>query len=403
MFGDRCFSRLGVCVLLLTVCVAALPKDVLGCGGAYRAGERVDVADETALIIWNEAAKTEHFIRRATFVGSAYDFGFLVPTPNKPHLESADVELFTALGTITKPKIEYREETRVNLACGGAALGEKSAGYAMPAGVVVLEQKLVGGMDATVLGFRREGKQDLKQAAAELLAWLNRNQYAIRPDLDEWLIPYIRDNWVITAFKIAGQPLSETSVAPKGTGKNETPTSQNIGLKSSAVRMSFQTDRPFFPYREPADQRDVQAGKLPRLLRVFIAAKQRMAGKLGDGTTSWPGQTVWAEALKDEERLDLLKRTNAPVGTAPGGWWLTEFEDRSTPRPGTDEVYFEPSADRSVVARTPEIITNYRDPWWTGPMLIGVCLIFALTVVSVPIGLVLLIRSAKWRIQRSEK
>ncbi len=401
MFGDHCFSRLGVCVLLLAVCVAALPKDVLGCGGAYRVGERVDVADETALIIWDEAAKTEHFIRQATFVGSAYDFGFLVPTPNQPHVKSADAELFTALGAITKPKTEYREKTHYPGGCG-AAPGAKSPGEAKPIGaVVVLEQNRVGNLDYTVLGFRQEEKQDLKAAAAKLLEWLNQNQYAVRPDLDEWLIPYIRDNWVITAFKIAGQPLSETSVAPKGTGKNETPTSQNIGLKSSAVRMSFQTDRPFFPYREPADQRDAQAGKVPRLLRVFIAAKQRMAGKLGDGTSSWPGQTAWADALRDEERLDLLRWTVLPNQTVPGGWWLTEFEDRSTPRPGTDEVYFEPSADRSVVARAAEIITSYREPWWAGPLSIGVAFVFALTVVLMPVGLFLLIRFAARRIQRS--
>ncbi len=69
---------------------------------------------------------------------------------------------------------------------------------------MVLEQKRVGDLDATVLGFREGAGQKPEEAALDLLAWLNRNQYAVRPDLTEWLVPYVRGNWVITAFKIAG-------------------------------------------------------------------------------------------------------------------------------------------------------------------------------------------------------
>jgi hypothetical protein len=393
-----------VCGLILIAVLMVLSGEVQGCGGAYRLGERVDVADETALIIWDEATKTEHFIRSATFVGSAYDFGFLVPSPSKPELNDADSDLFKNLASITKPKVEYREETHISVGCGGGSVGSsKSLENALPAGVVVLEQKRVGGFDAAVLGFRKEKNQDLKDAAAEFLDWLNRNQYAVRPDLEEWLIPYIRDNWVITAFKIAAQSSAEPGTAINGVGKSETHTEQkNIGLKSSAVRMSFQTDKPFFPYREPSDQRDEKAGKVPRLLRVFIAAKQRMSGKLGNGTSSWPGQTKWADALKDEERRDILKRTKLLDTSAPGGWWLTEFEDRSTPRPGTDEIYFEPSADRTPVARHPEIIVSYRDPWWAGLVCIGVPLILAsgfIWIVTLMIRTVLLSRY----LRRNEK
>jgi Uncharacterized protein conserved in bacteria (DUF2330) len=381
----------GFCTFVLAVSLAALPGDVRGCGGAYRDGERVDVADETALIIWDEATKTEHFIRRATFVGSAYDFGFLVPTPSRPNLETADPELFTNLATITKPKTVYQDVEYNPIGCGGGWPMAANKDELPAGGVVVLEQKQVGGMDAVVLAFRRENKQDLKEAAWELLEWLNRNQYAVRPELHEWLIPYIRDNWVITAFKIAGQPSAEPAAAPKGaTAKSEQHNdSRNMGLKSSAVLLSFKTDRPFFPYREPKDQRDTKAGKIPRLLRVFIAAKERMAGRLGDGSTTWPGNTVWADALKDSERLDLLKLSKAPGDTAPGSWWLTEFEDRSTPRQGTDEVYFGPSADRSVVARRPEVIPVYHYPWRLGFVCCGVPILMTG-------GLIVLLRLA-WR------
>jgi hypothetical protein len=331
------FILAGFCLFVLLAGLTALPADVQGCGGAYRDGERVDVADETALIIWDGATKTEHFIRQATFVGSAYDFGFLVPTPNRPNLETADPELFTNLATITKPKTLYQDVNYNPIGCGGAGPMAANKAELQLNGVVVLEQKQVGGMDAAVLAFHREKKQELKEAASELLDWLSKNRYAVRPELNQWLIPYIRDNWVITAFKIAGHPSDApdamTKVAAKSDPHND---SKNIGLKSSAVLLSFKTDRPFFPYREPKDQRDEKAKGVPRLLRVFLAAKARMAGKLGDGTKSWPGQTVWANALRDEERLGLIDKAKIPGGIPLMKWWLTEFEDRSTPRPGTD-------------------------------------------------------------------
>ena len=31
------------------------------------------------MIVWDEASKTEHFVRRATFRAAVKDFGFLVP------------------------------------------------------------------------------------------------------------------------------------------------------------------------------------------------------------------------------------------------------------------------------------------------------------------------------------
>ena len=49
--------------LALAICLAALPADALGCAPVPRLGQSVAVADETALIVWDEAAKVEHFVR----------------------------------------------------------------------------------------------------------------------------------------------------------------------------------------------------------------------------------------------------------------------------------------------------------------------------------------------------
>ena len=41
-----------------------------------------------------------------------------------------------------------------------------------------------------------------------------------------------------------------------------------------------------------------------------------------------------------------------PDGALKNAAWLTEFEDRSSPRQGTDEVYYRP-LDEGIVHRTP--------------------------------------------------
>jgi Uncharacterized protein conserved in bacteria (DUF2330) len=374
-------------LLSLAVWLAALPADVWGCAAAPHPDERVDVSYEEAVIVWDEATKTEHFIRRATFQGDAYDFGFLVPTPNRPQLEEADGGMFGDLATLTAPKTVY--ETRevkeeVDFGCAKPTDRHETAGEALPAkaagGVAVLEQKRVGDLDAAVLGFKPGAEASPEESAADLLAWLNRNGYAVRPDLIDWVKVYARDKWVITAYKIAGSaPTAEPPGAPappKGTKKEDGAKAPRrpVTLSSTTVRMSFKADRPFFPYREPAGQRDEQTQNTSRLLRVYVAAKQRMAGKLGDGAAAWPGRTVWADAIPGESRGGLLGKAKLPADTAPGGWWLTEFEDRSTPRPGTDEVYFEPAADQLPVARPPHIIPRYVRvrvyPEWFGPVVV---------------------------------
>src|SRR5262249_17482830 len=130
--------------------------------------------------------------------------------------------------------------------------------------VDVLAEMRVGGFDATVLRARDP---------EALRAWLEKRGFDARPQLTDWLAPYIKQGWIITAFQIA---------------KKE---KESDWLETRAVRMSFKTDRPYFPYREPADQRE--EGRY-RLLRVFLVAPERRAGRLDQARAAWGGHAVWA-------------------------------------------------------------------------------------------------------------
>jgi len=299
------------------------------CAPAPPPNKRVDIADESAIIVWDADTKTEHFIRRASFKSDAADFGFLVPTPTKPDLAEADDAAFENLAKFTAPEIV--EKTRpaasgcdVPIGCSSDKKAPAKSDGAKPE-VRVLEEKRVAGFDAAVL----------EADTADVLAdWLNKNGYHFSPALTEWAAHYIKLKWKITAFKIAKKAAGEE-------------------VATSSVRMSFRADAPFYPYLEPKVDGKTAVGR--RFLRVFVLAPQRVRGALGDESTKWPGTTAWAGPMGTVDRGKLFEQLKLPVGTGGPIVWLTEFEDPSSPRPGHADVTFVPAPEQEPVKREPHI------------------------------------------------
>ncbi|HUR55090.1 MAG TPA: DUF2330 domain-containing protein, partial [Gemmataceae bacterium] len=184
--------------LLLLACALALTPDrVEGCAAIGPDGGRVDISAETALVVWDEATKTQHFIRRGSFQSTNYDFGFLVPTPTRPELDVADERVFEPFASLTAPKTETRTSYDFPFGCGGGAAN--TASDASAGGVMVVEQKKVGDYDAAVLGFKGD---DAQTGAVEVRRWLEAHGYPSPPWLDAWLTPYVQQKWLVTAFKI---------------------------------------------------------------------------------------------------------------------------------------------------------------------------------------------------------
>ncbi len=338
-------------VLATSIALIPSPKLALGCGVAPGKNGSVAVTDEAAVIIYDEATKTEHFIRRATFQSTSADFGFLVPTPTVPELVEANPDVFATLSKLTEPKVEVRMKEEVNFGCGGAkntfanVKADAAHSPGPPGGVSVLQQVKVAGYEAASLK-----AEDPK----ELTAWLGKNGYVSRPSLTEWFQWYTEHKWVITAFKLGDGAQSA------GDGK--------FRVNNKLVRMSFKTDRPFYPYREPADAAAQSGLTSDRLLRVFVLASVKSDGRigLGDKSSDWPGKTVWADVAEPNAIAQVGTATKLAGLQTDRTWVLTEFEDRSFPRPATDEVYFGPAADTSPVERPKRIeyitvdVTNDR-------------------------------------------
>ena len=75
----------------------------LACCPAPPSGKAVVNADQTVIIVWDAATKTEHVIRRASFKSEADDFGFIIPTPSQPVLDESGNEAFGFLAKSNRP------------------------------------------------------------------------------------------------------------------------------------------------------------------------------------------------------------------------------------------------------------------------------------------------------------
>lgn len=140
--------------------------------------------------------------------------------------------------------------------------------------------------------------------------------------------------------------------------------------------MSFKTDKPFYPYREP--KTETLAERRARTLWVWFVGNQRMSATIGDGSaTKWQAKMDWSNLLTAEQRQQIATNYKLPVEQIPVR--LTEFIDQAAPRPATDELYFAATTDQSVVI-PPPIIDEDR---WQFPLPLDLILLLLLIPATV--------------------
>src|SRR5215470_13790349 len=143
-----------------------------GCCPAGPKGQPVVNADQTVIILWDAATKTQHFIRQASFKSEADDFGFLVPSPTQPELAESGNETFRFLLKRTEPETIKKKSSSGGVGCGCSMNPGANLAAPAPQAVRVLEEKLVAGFNAVVLE---------TSSATALVGWLKGNGYAFSP------------------------------------------------------------------------------------------------------------------------------------------------------------------------------------------------------------------------------
>lgn len=309
-----CFSRACIAGWIL---IAMIPRADACCAVAA-SGSHVVNADQTVIMIWDQERQAQHFIRKADFKTDAADVGFLVPSPSRPQLAESGNAAFAKLAEITAPPVSRGGGFPLGCSVAEPATLDRSS-------VRVIEEKRVAGFDATVLTAR---------SGDDLVKWLKEHGYAYSPAIAEWAQPYLGEEWHFTALKIAKDATGAAA----------------SDLKAAALRISFRTARPLFPYREPDSGASRNALDAPdRLLRMYFIAAARFRGEI-QGGKKWSGKTVWSGDITPH-REELLRDLGLSPATGPAQWWLTLFEDRWPYAKAAGDVYFSRDADQRSMSR----------------------------------------------------
>ncbi len=269
----------------------------LGCIAVGPVSELV-AGKEVALIVWDPAAKVEHFIRSAEFDTSVKSFGFIVPTPSVPKVEVVGSKFFTRLAKYTD---------RVTPAPTSNREGVKAAS------VEVVQRVQVGGYDSATL------KGDNTKA---LDAWFGDHGFKRDQRFSEWAKPYVDRGWYFTAFRL---------LSDDGTAKLE------------PIHLTFDTLEPFFPYREPPDP--VHAGSRRDFDLYFLSAK---AYKPVISRKPWEVEAITIPEINGVQRY-LETDLRLPAGTLDG-YHGAFYMDHSQSRNGKDDIVFiqEPESAQQV-------------------------------------------------------
>jgi hypothetical protein len=301
-------------VLALTFAVSvACERTAEACAPAWRGAEPVQIASEEALIVWDAPRKLQHFVRTAEFHGGSGTFGFLVPVPALPEIAEADERIFETLEKFWESQRLEQEQWRFE-GFTSLTLRAKSASVPAAAGVTVLATTRVAGMDAVVLD---------ADSPRELAAWLEARAFALRPELVSYLEPYVRERFKIVAFQYA----RDASTPLVG---------------SRAVRLSFATDRPFFPYREPRDA----ARPVPARFRLHVLAATSMGGVLGEARQPWAAEVRYSGPFTEEP--PPFARLASP--------WITMFEELVQARPVAGDLYLEATPAPRPTPAPPRVV-----------------------------------------------
>jgi hypothetical protein len=350
--------------------------------------ERLDIVGEQAVIIWDETHHIEHFIRQADIGTRAQTVGFLVPTPSPPDVGEADPKIFDLAADIAHPsKAPYEVHhdlfafaalslwgpfnltffpsiTDMELPAPESALSSlPPPTVVMTAGNPVLSQEDVGNFHATTL------KADDEHA---LQGWLHDHGYVLNPATEAWVESYAAKKWNLTAFQFMRKQHAR------------------FGVTSSAIRMSFSSAQPFYPYSEPKKADSDRGLYLPRSLSVAILTDARMEGTLVEGI-EWPARLRFAGPSSDGSvwgKDHWLTLARLPASTQLPRF-LTYFRDISNPRPGKTDLVFTPSASQAGFRFTEIDYANRHEHIdWSKPFssLLGLAIIGLMTVVPVYCG-----------------
>jgi MYXO-CTERM domain-containing protein len=201
----RSFTRFAVPTIFL--CAAStMARSAAACGGTFcDRGPQFMSVDQTGenIIFVMEPGQVEAHIQ-IQYRGDAAHFSWIVPVSALPDVEVGSEALFDRLLAATVPRFGLQSQFD---ACGGLSAGGTGAGGATnttggvsnpataDAGVNIVQQKVVGAFDVTVLS---------GSTTDDLLAWLDTNGYQTPTNAGALFTDYVARGYFFVAVKLTG-------------------------------------------------------------------------------------------------------------------------------------------------------------------------------------------------------
>ncbi|MDH4387732.1 MAG: DUF2330 domain-containing protein [Fimbriimonas sp.] len=271
------------------------------CCGVGAGGVRF--LDQQDIVVWNHKTKTEHFIRKANFEVEGKQMGFIAPSPTVPVLALADPVAFKDLEKMRPKPIDF------SIGCSAGEYEDAAPASAAPVEVAQIVD--LGQYEATTLR---------STDPLALIKYLQKHGYNTSADIESWTESYLKKKWYLTAFRLKAV---ERSAA------------------MSPIRMSFKTDKPFFPYLVPSSNR---AGNESRL-RVFVLGAGVASA---DAAGARLGSSDWNTPVPENLRARLAQSLQLSIDDLAVANHLTAWESIPFPSEATDDAYLSFSPPRPL-------------------------------------------------------
>jgi hypothetical protein len=199
-------------LVLFGICAMCMPAPAArACGGFFCTNVPVDQSAERIIFAVNEAAGTIDAYVQINYTGSPEQFAWVVPVPNPPKVDVADIATINELDGLTRPNYiapPMPDDCPVPVPAAGGGDG-----------VTVFGQGSVGPYDYAIVG---------SEDPRALVQWLRDNGYQITPAMEPLVGVYVKEKMDFLAMKL--QPKKEV--------KDIQP-----------VKMTYKSSKPMIPLR----------------------------------------------------------------------------------------------------------------------------------------------------------
>ena len=217
-------NRLKMIVLnvgLWAIILALSPPGTLACGGLFCQNIPVDQAAER-IIFTVDPGEISAYVQ-INYTGSAPDFAWVVPVPNVPEVDVAEMDSFLEIQSATDPVFMLPP-------IPDCMFEDRGFGLAMPS----VEMSADEAEDVTVFASGEAGPYAYDVVGTEtgnanaLIDWLNENQYRITPEMEPLVHVYVEETMIFLAMRLK----PEEGV-------------QDI----QPIKMTYASERPMIPIR----------------------------------------------------------------------------------------------------------------------------------------------------------